>query len=135
MTVYLPSFAFSPHPTFHLINKLDYAFSSLIDGRDIDSGEPLPGAEGTPRLVNVTEKVRLKGIVEKTRLVVLEGKQEKPALDADSEDEDDTDTDNFENATGDFDQVRGDDLDRWDVESARVYERTIEHLGEVMGLQ
>lgn len=67
----LPSFPPHPKSLFRLLQKLDLAFASLIQGRDLDSGETLPGFEGG-RGVNPTEKVRIKSLVERTRVAVVE---------------------------------------------------------------
>ncbi|KAI0155380.1 hypothetical protein GGR52DRAFT_566344 [Hypoxylon sp. FL1284] len=70
---YLPAFPPSPRPTFALLKKLDHCFASLIQGRDVKSGEPLPGFEkrgyatvGFTR----TDMVRCKSIADETRMVV-----------------------------------------------------------------
>ena len=63
-------FPFAPQATFELFEKLDLAFSSLVTGTDPDSGGPLPGYE-TGRKMSVTEKVRLRGIIGRTRVQVM----------------------------------------------------------------
>lgn len=60
----------SLHAAFRILSKLDYAFASLLTGLDLNTGEPLPGFEGG-RTVSTTDKVRLKGIVERTRLIIV----------------------------------------------------------------
>lgn len=60
----------SIHAAFRLLSKLDYAFASLLTGNDVATGEPLSGFENG-RTVSTTDKVRLKGIVERTRLTVV----------------------------------------------------------------
>ena len=59
----------SAQATFRLLSKLDYAFSSLLTGHDTASGEYLPGFENG-RTITTTDKVRLKGVVDRTRLTV-----------------------------------------------------------------
>ncbi|KAF2638328.1 hypothetical protein P280DRAFT_356360, partial [Massarina eburnea CBS 473.64] len=74
----------SSHTIFSLIDKLDFAFSSLLTGRDPDTNTPLPGFEDG-RSVSSTERVRIKSTVERVRVVVLR------ALDNEGEDGDDGD--------------------------------------------
>jgi hypothetical protein len=82
----------------------------------------------------MTEKVRIKSITESTRIVVVDvqGKEngittEDEAVEGQdnvSEDDEDTDVDQYMDAPG-----------RWEMECARVYERTIQILGDEMGKQ
>ncbi|KAF2743040.1 hypothetical protein M011DRAFT_411356 [Sporormia fimetaria CBS 119925] len=139
---FLPLFPASPHATFRVLEKLDIAFSSLIQGKDADTGEPLPGFE-EGRTVSTTDKVRLKGIVDRTRLVVAkalgdgvvdeEGDAMVTEEDAMSEADRDEDTVKFEG----FENNDDDDDDQnemWEeTQISRVYERTIGELGDVLG--
>ncbi|KAI1767360.1 hypothetical protein GGR53DRAFT_482267 [Hypoxylon sp. FL1150] len=90
---YLPAFPPSPVPTFALLKKLDHCFSSLIVGRDVKSGDPLPGFEkrgyatvGFTR----TDMVRCKSIVDDTRMLVAMVMSDEPDVltyaDADDDD-------------------------------------------------
>ena len=67
----MASFPFAPQPTLQLLRKLDCAFSSLLHGQDVISGAPLPGLESGRRMT-VTEKVRLRGLVERTRVQLVD---------------------------------------------------------------
>jgi hypothetical protein len=139
---FLPLFPASPHATFRLIEKLDSAFASLLLGKDVDSGEPLPGFENG-RTISITDKVRLKGIVDRTRLVVvrrlgdgpIDEEGDKIAGDDDrmAESEDDTvKFEGFENNEGD--DMEDEDEQAWEeLHIATVYERTIGELGDVLG--
>ena len=49
----------SPKALFGLLNKLDLAFASLLQGRDVNTGEVLPGFEG--RRGGGYEKWRIRG--------------------------------------------------------------------------
>ena len=60
-----------PKSLFRLLEKLDHAFASLLQGRDVDTGDTLPGFSGG-RAVSGTEKVRIRSLVERTRRKVLE---------------------------------------------------------------
>ncbi|KAL9104527.1 MAG: hypothetical protein Q9163_000558 [Psora crenata] len=126
----LSAFPFSPPPTFHLINKLDAAFCSLLRGQDADSGEQLPGFDGGRGKLSTTEKVRMRGLVERTRIAVVEvaGKGHNvTATDRSTQTDDDVDYED-DDAT-----IEGINIDgnhsRWEMEIARVYEKTIVELG------
>lgn len=131
----LPSFPFSPRPTFHLLHKLDFAFCSLLHGANAESGETLPAFEGGRGRLSTTEKVRMRGLVERTRVAVVEvaGKWGS-VTDAGSmplsnlETEDDITTENEAEDVMEGIQVDG-NHGRWEMEIARVYEKTIVELG------
>lgn len=61
----------SPKRLFGLLGKLDRAFAGLLQGRDVETGEALPGFEGR-RGVSGTEKVRIRSLVERTRVSAVE---------------------------------------------------------------
>jgi len=130
---YLPDFPFSPGSTFHLVRKLDTVFASLIQGEDIESGATLPGFEGRRGVVSTTEKVRIKSITESTRIVVVDVQDKASGitdddglmdLDNASEDDEETDVDQYMDTPG-----------RWEMECARVYEKTVQILGDELGKQ
>lgn len=154
---YLSSFPFSPRASFALLRKLDHAFSSLIREKDVATGEILPGfSMATTPGLSKTDMVRIKGIVEGTRVVIAdvenrgeieEHQQEPESLAAAGTDSDD---DDFEGPVGrqcapqtDFamedtdenepdspqDQEEGEN----DMDVARVYEKTITALGATLG--
>jgi hypothetical protein len=144
---FLPMFGASTRSaqaTFGLLSKLDYAFSSLLTGHDTASGEPLPGFE-SGRTVSTTDKVRLKGVVDRTRLtvtrvmsgesVVGDGEEVGDAMDTDTETEGEAGgrqgTVTFE---GFEDNEYDEEDDDWEERSvASVYEKTIGELGDVLG--
>src|ERR1700761_184162 len=70
VTQYLPSFPAAPRATFKLLSKLDLAFASLLQGRHVETGEALPGFE-RGKVVSGTEKVRMKSLVDQTRMTVI----------------------------------------------------------------
>ncbi|KAI9872079.1 MAG: hypothetical protein M1830_002088 [Pleopsidium flavum] len=141
LSTYFSSFGFAPRPTFHLLHKVDIAFASLLQGRDVETGETLPGFEGGGRRVSQTEKVRIKGVVERTRVGVVEvaGKGEESA-DGTTQDgmtEDSNVEDISVSVTeeeGDVEMDGGDGHGGWEMEVARVYERTIVELGDSLGV-
>jgi hypothetical protein len=147
-TEFLPLFPASEQSTratFRLLSKLDEAFSSLLTGHDAGTGEPLPGFDNGKR-VSTTDKVRLKGIVDRTRLTVVralsgdsvvgEGSDAGESMDTDTESDlpQHQATVKFEG----FDDDDDDDDDEGEDESeehsiGRVYEKTIGELGDVLG--
>ncbi|KAL8917989.1 MAG: hypothetical protein Q9172_005597 [Xanthocarpia lactea] len=131
----LPSFPFMPRPTFQLLQKLDFAFASLLKGVSVETGEPLPGSETGRSRLSTTEKVRMRGIVERTRIAVVEvaGKDGSLADVSTVSQSRMTDTEDDFNVS-----TEGEDMDvledesshrRWEMDIARVYERTIVELG------
>ncbi|PNS21606.1 hypothetical protein CAC42_965 [Sphaceloma murrayae] len=124
----IPSFPASPRHLFRLIGKLDHAFASLLQARDIDTGEPLPGFS-TGRKVSTTEKVRMKSLIERTRISVTN-------LMASGEAEEDMETDDELSGELEGDLVLDDPdmptggADEWDMEVAKVYDRTLVEIGD-----
>ena len=130
---YLPSFAFLPQETFSLLHKIDIAFSSLLQGQNVESGRALPGFEGGREKPSTTEKVRMRGVVLRTRNIVVETAG-KSAYDEETTYTVDSVTDTERGLTTDDDTEMGDGEDsnedeRWEMDIARVYERTIASLG------
>lgn len=118
---YLPDFPFSPRPTFRLLRKMDTVFSSLLKGEDAETGAVLSGFEGRSKgVVSMTEKVRIKGLAERGRIAVIEAREGGGEEDEDEDEEEDW----IEEAPG-----------RWEMEAAKVYEKTIQFLGDEMGNQ
>ncbi|KAG5289922.1 DMC1-like protein [Histoplasma ohiense] len=140
LNTYLPDFPFSARATFKLINKLDTIFASLLLGKDLQTGNPLPGFEGKLGVVSMTEKVRIKSIAESTRIIVVSAQGNEDGeggvcMDMDDDDDDgDADYDGGQGERPGF-EVFGDELGKWEMESGRVYERTIQILGDELGKQ
>jgi len=132
----------STQATFDLLFKLDEAFASLLMGHDSATGEPLPGFENG-RSVSTTDKVRLKGIVDRTRLTVVRVMSGESvvgdesdigeAMDTDTESEvpRQQDTVKFEGFENNDDDDEDDNNEERSI--ARVYEKTIGELGDVLG--
>ena len=133
ITTYLPSFPFSPRRTFTLLQKLDIAFSSLLQGRNAETGDALSGCEGGRGKLSITEKVRLRGLVSRTRVAMVDvaGKGANGMSDANAT------TDTEEGRVTEADTIMFDEDDdtddngfrRWEMDVARVYEKTIIELG------
>ncbi len=129
----LLSFPFDPKPTFPFLKKLDVAFASLLKGVSAD-GQLLPGFEGGRGRLSMTEKVRIRGIVERTRVAVVEAAGKEGGLaDPKGGSLTETDTEDDFNTTSDDDGVENLEDEgsyrRWEMDIARVYEKTIVELG------
>ncbi|RJE19697.1 hypothetical protein PHISCL_07972 [Aspergillus sclerotialis] len=133
---FLPAYPFTPRATFRLLRKLDCIFASLLTGQDAETESPLPGFENRRDLVSMTEKVRIKSIVESCRVAVVETRgQEGDGSTSDgsvgaTEEEDEDDL----TGSSDLDGF-GEPVGRWEMEAARVYEKTIQLLGDELGKQ
>jgi len=132
LTTIVPAMPPTPKGLFRLIGKLDHAFASLIQGRDVDTGERLPGFEGR-KGVSGTEKVRIRSLVERTRVGVIEAfkKGEFDFAEPEEDDMDKMDTDNDGELVLEGDDFEEDEEDdSWDMQLARVYDRTLVELGD-----
>lgn len=148
LSTYIISFPFFPQPTFKILRKLDVVFASLLRGAHVQTGATLPGFNNGQGRVRTTEQVRIKGLVERTRVAVVEvaGKDERMMMDLGSMDlgnarriietEDDFTTDGSETmdeSTNDGETTSGFNTEEgsrnWEMDVARVYERTIVQLG------
>ena len=128
---FVPGFEPAPRVLFRLLRKLDYAFASLLQGYDVETLEALPGF-GTGWRVSNTEKVRLKSIVERTRLCVAEVVG-VGAWEAEPEAGVDGDDDHHAARTirGESEDAYGiEDVAAWDMEISGVYDKTIVELGD-----
>lgn len=129
---YIPGFSAAPRTMFRLLDKLDSAFASLIQGKDIETGEPLPGMNGRKGMTG-TEKVRIKSLVERTRVTVVELMNKG---DYEEEMDEQAETEDEEEDMGDYDYDAGTDFA---MEVAKVYDKTLVELrdtleGEAIGL-
>lgn len=150
-TEFLPMFPTSERSTsatFRLLSKSDEAFSSLLTGHDTTTGEPLPGFDAGRKL-STTDKVRLKGIVDRTRLTVVRVMSGESVVGDESDDgeamETDTDGEGQSSTRRARDTVgfegfenNDDDEEEGEEESeehniATVYQKTIGELGDVLG--
>ncbi|PYI04500.1 hypothetical protein BO78DRAFT_398940 [Aspergillus sclerotiicarbonarius CBS 121057] len=119
---YLAEYPFSAAATFRLLGKLDEVFAGLL-------GE----GEGRGSVVSMTEKVRIKSIAESGRVVVVEARErerENGGGDGFGEDEDEDEEDDMEDVLGIEEYPTA---GKWEMETARVYERTIQLLGDGLG--
>ncbi|KAF2128158.1 hypothetical protein P153DRAFT_293841 [Dothidotthia symphoricarpi CBS 119687] len=138
-----PTSTRSTQATFALLSKLDYAFGSMLTGHDTATGESLPGFE-SGRKISTTDKVRLKGIVDRTRLTVVRvmsgesvvGDEEDVGEPMDTDTE--TDGERLHSANRGTVKFEGFDEDNEDEDWEErnivgIYEKTIGELGDVLG--
>ena len=134
---YIPAFPFAPKRTLSLLHKLDVAFASLLQGCNVETGEPLPGVEGSRGKPTTTDKVRIRGIVSKTRIAVFEVASKSDG-EEETQDGTETDTNMGTDMTTDDDSMNLnnaldlDDRADWEMDVAKVYERTIVELGHTL---
>ena len=129
----------TPKSLFRVTGKLDHAFASLLQGRDVDTGEDLPGFVGKTG-VSGTEKVRIRSLVERSRVSVMEAfkrgefEYEEPDEVVEENDEDKMDTDGELILEGGDDFQEEEDVDEsLDMQLAKVYDRTVVELGDSIG--
>ncbi|OBT72326.1 hypothetical protein VF21_09302 [Pseudogymnoascus sp. 05NY08] len=128
---YLPAFPAAPGATFGLLRKMDHALASLLVGKDVASGETLPGLEEEGSGMSRTDMVRCKSIVEQTRVVVVE----VMGREGEVEDEGSMATETEDDATDGGDTQMGWDEDESELHNmdvAKVYENTIVRLDEAL---
>ncbi|KAG5913686.1 hypothetical protein E4U61_006612 [Claviceps capensis] len=138
-TSYVSSFPPSPGATFDLLRKLDHCFASLLCGMDIDSKEALPGFEnGLKAGLTTTDMVRCMGLVERTRVLMVEimsNTQEEDNDEEEEESEEDYNLNEEGSADAAGDSAANAEKEKLHMDVARIYEFTIVGLGERMGNQ
>ena len=93
------------------------------------TGDPLPGFE-TGRRVTTTEKIRLRGLVERTRVRLVDVSRGEAVEDESrGEFQDLTSADETEDESMGYPVGEED----FDLDVARVYERTLADLGDTLG--
>lgn len=141
---YLGAFQPAPASTLNLLRKLDFAFASLLEGKDADTGEPLPGFGDEPSAgLSRTDMVRLKSLVEGTRVHVLEVLSRQPeqthrqAQGQDTPQDTDVDmdrTDTEAETADEYEHQRWDDDEEGNMDIAKVYEMTLMRIDERMNM-
>ena len=130
-TTMIPAFPASPRQMFRLLGKLDHAFASLLQGVDIDTGHALPGFR-TSRGVSGTEKVRIKSLVERSRVCVVDVMAKGEFDEDDEAGQDDPVESDLE---GDLILEEVDDMaeaEDWTLAVGKVYDRTLVEIGDTM---
>ncbi|KAF2765455.1 hypothetical protein EJ03DRAFT_279974 [Teratosphaeria nubilosa] len=136
LSTVIPAMPPTPKQLFRVLGKLDHAFASLNQGQDVDTGEALPGFFGK-KGINGTEQVRIRSLVERTRVITVEafkrGEFEVEELDDgdDWQDRDKMETDTegelvLEGGRQELDEEEA----SIDMQLSRVYYRTIQELGD-----
>jgi hypothetical protein len=139
LTTIIADMPANPKQLFRVLAKLDHAFASLLQGKDVESGERLPGFDNR-RGVSGTEKVRIRSLIERTRRSVMESLKSGELDDAyESDQEGETDQsemdvdDDLEGELileGDGPYAPGQEEESWEMQIARVYDHTMVELGD-----
>lgn len=122
----------SPKDMFRLLDKLDLAFASLLQGQDPQTGEPLPGVQNGRR-VNDTEKVRIKSLIERTRITVVDVMSTGGMETSDGADESTAAEQSVDEDVSGWVDLGVDADDSWEMKVAKVYDQTIVELGDTIG--
>lgn len=133
---YLASFPPDLKVTLRLLDTFDRCFYTLITGTSTDLSIPLPPAFSVSQM-NMTEKVRLRSMIERTRLHVVKLLESgRGALDSLTEnarnfgernEQTDIDTENETKVDGRGSYADDEELE---IEVSKVYERCMVQLGE-----
>ncbi len=126
---FLPAFPFNEGPTTYLVDKMDQAFAILLSQR---KDRMVPSTiEESNRLVSVTDRVRIRSVIESTRIIAVEAST-KDRAPADSKDASEcfTETDNEEPTLGDGNVQDGNSIN---MSISRMYERSLSILGDSLG--
>ncbi|TKA33366.1 hypothetical protein B0A50_00919 [Salinomyces thailandicus] len=118
----------NPRSLFRVLGKLDHAFASLIQGRDIETGEALPGFEGR-RAVSATEKVRIRSLVERTRVATMAAYKRGEFESEVEEVEDEADDEGGLVLENEDPNAVEEGEDSYDMQLARVYDLTMQEVG------
>jgi hypothetical protein len=135
----VPMFPPLPRTTLNFFSKLDTTFAALLRGTDPDTGEPLPGFKNN-RGISTTDKVRVKGVVERARSTVTkhlvgEEGEDAPKVNRKADNVDNEDGlikfEGFDNSDDSDDEEEAYKRDERDV--AHVFEKTVMELGDLLG--
>ena len=75
---YLPAFPFVEGPTIRIVDKMDQAFAILLSqGRS--SAAPFASNEND-HLVSITDRVRIRSVIETTRIIAVEASAKQIAI-------------------------------------------------------
>lgn len=126
---YLPAFPFIEGPTIRLVDKLDQAFANLLSQRR-DSMASI-AVEGHHYLVSVTDRVRIRSVIESTRIIAVKVSAERSAFAYVQDDSESfTNTDYQNSTTADHNRHNRDLLD---MSISTMYERSLSILGDSLG--
>ena len=126
---YLPAFPFLEGPTIHLVDKMDQAFATLLThAADLPASSAISGIK---HIVSVTDRVRIRSVIESTRIIAVETAANRSAsVDIHNATEALTDTDYASSSLNDGDER---DLDSLNMSITKMYERSLSILGDSLG--
>lgn len=124
---YLRGFEFAPNTVIPLLDKLDQAFAMLLtpeasrqsDGLDIASGYR----------VSMTDRVRIRSVIEDTRVVAIDAASKSGVLES-SRDTEDSETQQEQSPQDDISREARSELD---MSISKLYERSLSILGDTLG--
>lgn len=96
---------------------------------NVETGLTLSGFGGGRGKLSTTEKVRMRGLVERTRLVVVAAAGGEGSLAEEESQEETSDELMTDDTSASTLEQFGEGHGRWEMEIARVYENTIVELG------
>lgn len=123
---FLPAFPFVETPTVRLVNKMDQAFAVLLSQQR--SLTAFTAGDGNDYLVSITDRVRIRSVIESTRMIAVEAASKKRVpVDLQDVSESFTDTQ--------YEEVAGDDRSgqALDMTISKMYERSLSILGGGLG--
>ena len=126
---YLPAFPFLEGPTIHLVDKMDQAFATLLThAADLPASSAISGIK---HIVSVTDRVRIRSVIESTRIIAVETAANRSAsIDIHNATEALTDTDYASSSLNDGDER---DIDSLNMSISKMYERSLSILGDSLG--
>lgn len=129
MAEYLPAFPFIEDPTIRIVEKLDQAFAILLS-QARNSTTSITNNRNEP-LVTMTDRVRIRSVIEGTRIVAVEAAAKDSAF-AKVQDVTGsfTDTDYEDSAPDDGVREKKDSLN---MAISKMYERSLSILGDRLG--
>lgn len=125
---YMPAFPFSEGPTIRLLDKMDQAFAILLSRRRDPTSSI--ATDGNGYVVSVTDRVRIRSVIESTRMVAIETSAKRNPPDDGEDVPGSLDTDYEEIDSNDGNRHHRDSLN---MSISRIYERSLSILGDGLG--
>ena len=129
VTDFLPAFPFVGSPTIRLVDKLDQAFAILLT-QDRSKMTSTAG-NGNPYHVSITDRVRIRSVVDRTRIIAVDAAAKRSAsanIQDGSESFTQTDYENF-TRTEQSRQAR----DSLNMSISKMYQQSLSILGDSLG--
>ena len=123
---FLPAFPLVEAPTIRLVDKIDQAFATLLSQQRHLIASNAGG--GNDYLVSITDRVRIRSIIESTRMIAVEAAL-KQSVSTDLQDVSESLTDT------DYEEFARDDRSRQalHISISKMYERSLSILGGGLG--